>query len=50
VFEVFAADGLTYVPVPVIPKADEKAVTLSATGPAEVRSIEVHELKSAWSK
>jgi sucrose-6-phosphate hydrolase SacC (GH32 family) len=50
VFEVFAADGLAYVPVPVIPKADDKGVSLSVTSPVQVQSIEVHALKSAWRK
>jgi len=47
--EVFAADGLTYVPMPVIPRAEDRAVSLGATGgTARVVSLDVHELKSAW--
>lgn len=47
--EVFAADGLTYVPMPVIPKAEDKAVRLTVpAGSAKVTSLEVHELRSAW--
>jgi fructan beta-fructosidase len=49
--EVFAADGLTYVPFPVIPKPADRAVRLTATaGAVKVRSLEVHELRSAWEK
>jgi sucrose-6-phosphate hydrolase SacC (GH32 family) len=48
VFEVFAADGLTYVPMPVIPKAHDKTLSLTATGPVAVQSLEVYRLKSAW--
>jgi sucrose-6-phosphate hydrolase SacC (GH32 family) len=48
-FETFAAGGLTYVPMPVIPKADERGVTLSVHGGSVVvHSLEVHELASIW--
>jgi sucrose-6-phosphate hydrolase SacC (GH32 family) len=49
-YEVFASDGLIYLPVPVIPKADDRGVSLSAVGDARVELVEVHELKSAWDK
>jgi len=50
VFEVFAADGLVYLPVAVIPKADARGVSLTAAGGARVESVEVSELKSVWAK
>jgi fructan beta-fructosidase len=47
--EVFASDGLTYVPIPFIPKSDERSLIIeSKGGPAKVTSLEVHELRSAW--
>jgi len=47
--ELFAADGLTFVPFPV--NFDRKNTSLSAFatgGTATVKSLEVHELKSIW--
>ena len=50
-FEVFASDGLCYVPMPVIAKAEETSVTMSATGgTAKVSSLEVSGLKSIWAQ
>ena len=47
--EVFASDGLTYVPIPVIPRSEDRAVTLRAIGgAARGVSLDVHELKSSW--
>lgn len=47
--EVFASDGLTYVPMPFQPKADDWALGIEARGgPARIESLEVHELQSAW--
>jgi sucrose-6-phosphate hydrolase SacC (GH32 family) len=47
--EVFASDGLTYVPMPFIPKADDLALRVQAQGgSAKINALEVHELKSAW--
>lgn len=49
--EVFASDGLTYMPKPFIPKAEDRAVELSVKGgSAKITLLEVHELKSAWFK
>ena len=49
--EVFASDGLCYVPMPVIPAAERKSLELTATGgAARIVSLDVHELKSAWAK
>jgi sucrose-6-phosphate hydrolase SacC (GH32 family) len=50
VYEVFAADGLVYLPVPVIPKADDRRASLTVAGEARVESVEVYGLKSVWAK
>ena len=48
-YEIFASDGLTYVPFPVIPKADDRSVQLqSVGGAAKIIAAEVHELRSIW--
>ena len=47
--EVFASDGLAYVPMPFIPKAADRALGLQAKGgSAKITALEVHELRSAW--
>ena len=47
--EVFASDGLTYVPMPFQPKADDLALGAEAKGgDAKVSALQVHELKSSW--
>jgi len=47
--EVFAADGLTYIPLPFQPKADNLALGIQVKGgSANFTSLQVHELKSAW--
>lgn len=47
--EVFAADGLVYVPMPVIPDRDNFSLLLSVEGgPAQITACEVYELRSAW--
>ena len=47
--EVFASDGLTYVPMPVIPDANVLGLEVVVTGePVKFHSMDVHELKSAW--
>ena len=49
--EVFASDGLCYVPKPFIPKTDSLNAHVSATGgPVKFSYLEVHELASAWGK
>lgn len=49
--EVFASDGLTYVPMPFQPKAADRSLGLRcAGGPARVSVLEVHELDSIWKK
>jgi len=47
--EVFASDGLTYVPMPFQPKGGDTTLTVEAKGGlAKFDTLEVHELKSAW--
>lgn len=47
--EVFASDGLTYVPMPVILDAKVLRVTAAVAGsPVKFASLDVYELKSAW--
>ena len=47
--EVFAGDGLTYAPVSFHPKPDDLTLGLeSKGGSARIHSLEVYELKSAW--
>ena len=48
-FEVFAGDGSTYVPMPVIPVLEKPSLVLSARGgPVEISALQVYELKSIW--
>ena len=47
--EIFASDGLTYVPMPFLPEAGDRTVAISVKGaPVKLTKLEVHELKSAW--
>jgi len=47
--EVFASDGLTYVPMPFQPKPDDLALAVHAKGgSAKLAALQVHELKSIW--
>jgi fructan beta-fructosidase len=47
--EIFASDGLAYVPLPFQPAAGDEALAIRATGaPVKFSSLQVHELKSAW--
>ena len=47
--EVFASDGLCYMPMPFIPKADNWDMGLTVSGvAAKLSSLEVYELRSAW--
>jgi sucrose-6-phosphate hydrolase SacC (GH32 family) len=48
--EVFASDGLCYMPMPFLPKADDLSLRAEAKGGlVKFESLDVHELKSAWS-
>lgn len=47
--EIFARDGLTYIPMPFQPKAGDTTLTVEAKGGlAKFDTLQVHELKSAW--
>ncbi len=47
--EIFAADGLVYMPMSVPPNPDDRSLAVFATGgTAAIRSLEVHELRSIW--
>jgi sucrose-6-phosphate hydrolase SacC (GH32 family) len=49
--EVFASDGLCYVPMPFLVKLDNTSLSLETRGgAAQVTALEVHELRSAWSR
>jgi fructan beta-fructosidase len=50
-FEVFASGGLTYMPMPAIPKADNRTVSVSAQGDGAIfRSLVVYDMKSIWTR
>ncbi len=47
--EVFASDGLAYVPCPVIPRADNLSLAAAVgSGEVKVLSLTAYELNSAW--
>lgn len=47
--EVFASDGLTYVPLPFQPTAADRTIAVAAQGgAARFAALHVHDLKSAW--
>lgn len=47
--EVFASDGLCYMPMPFQPKTDDRALSLHVKGGStKIAALEVHELRSAW--
>jgi sucrose-6-phosphate hydrolase SacC (GH32 family) len=47
--EVYANDGLVYMPIGVVPAADSKSVEVYARGgAARIKLLQVHELNSAW--
>lgn len=47
--EIFASDGLCYVPLPVILSVDNQQVSLEVKGDeAVIESLDVYQLKSAW--
>jgi fructan beta-fructosidase len=48
--EIFASNGLIYVPMPYAPKVDDLSVGVQSKGaPVTFSRLQVHELKSAWS-
>jgi sucrose-6-phosphate hydrolase SacC (GH32 family) len=49
--EVFASDGLCYVPMPVNANPENRRVVVETRGgSATINSLDVHELRSAWEK
>ena len=47
--ELFADDGLVYMPLPVLPDAKERSVSLRATrGEVKINRLDVFELRSIW--
>ena len=47
--EVFADDGLAYVPIPAIAAKADRSLSLTARGgTARIKSLEVHELRTIW--
>ncbi len=49
--EVFASDGLCYVPMPYNTKSENTRLFLETRGgAAKITALEVHELRSAWTK
>lgn len=47
--EVFASDGLTYVPMPFQPQANDLSASLQVKGgDAQITKLEFHALRSAW--
>jgi len=47
--EVFASDGLTYLPMPVNLKSEDRGIEAFARGgTARIEALEVHELRSIW--
>lgn len=47
--EIFGADGLVFMPQPVLPKAGDQSLALTATGgDAKIVSLAVHHLQSIW--
>lgn len=49
ILEVFASDGLCYIPMPFVPRASDRMISLAVTGGAiKCKTITVHELKSSW--
>ncbi len=47
--EVYACDGLVFVPMPFLPKVDDRALAVAAKGgTARLTSLDVHELRSIW--
>jgi sucrose-6-phosphate hydrolase SacC (GH32 family) len=49
ILEVFASGGLTYVPLPFIPKPEDRSVSVDVKGgKAKMTSLQVHKLKAIW--
>ena len=50
VYEIFANDGLVYVPLPIIPDAKNRAVDISASGETKFDALEIYQLKPIWTQ
>lgn len=49
VLEVFASDGLSYIPLPFTPRPEDLSVSVDAKGgKANMSSLQVYKLKSCW--
>ena len=49
VLEVFASDGLSYVPMPFVPKLEDQSVAVDVKGgKAKSMALQVYRLKSCW--
>jgi hypothetical protein len=47
--EVYASDGLAFVPMPFAPKADDRALEVAVEGgTARIAVLDVHELRGTW--
>jgi sucrose-6-phosphate hydrolase SacC (GH32 family) len=47
--EVFASDGLTYIPMPFIPKPEDLSISIATKGgAAQLRDTRAYELRPAW--
>ena len=47
--EVYASDGLAFVPMPFAPKADDRSLAVAVKGgAARLTSLDVHELRGIW--
>ena len=47
--EVYASEGLVYVPMPVFPKEENRSIIVSVTGgPVKFNSLDAYQLKSIW--
>ena len=48
IYEIFANDGLVYLPLPIIPDAKNLAVDISASGETKFNALEIYQLKPIW--
>jgi len=47
--EIFAGDGLTYIPMPFLPKSNDRALAVQCkAGAVKFSRLQVHQLQSAW--
>jgi len=49
ILEVFASNGLTYLPIPFIPRPEDQSVSIDVSGgKAKMNSLQLYKLKSLW--